>query len=181
MAASVIVLLRGVNVGGRKLPMAAVRSGLEAAGCTEVATYIQSGNVVLRPPVDAPDPLAPWLEEQLSSVAGFDVRVALRTLDELRRTVADNPFPQASGTLLHVAFFAGQPADGVLADLDLPSFLPEECRLVGRDLYLHLPNGMGRARLPVAMERGAARTATRAVVTTRNWNTVLRLVELASG
>ena len=174
-----VALLRGVNVGGRPLSMSALRSGLAAAGCTDVATYIQSGNVVLTPPEPAPDDLRTWLEHEVSAVAGFDVPVVLRTSEELEATVAANPYPDAGGTQLHVVFFAADPGATVLDALDLATFAPEACTLVGRDLYLHLPGGMGRATLPAALERAGRAARPPAVGTARNWNTVLKLVELA--
>src|SRR5262245_18728425 len=103
--ARIVVLLRGVNVGGRKLPMNALRSGLEEAGCADVVTYIQSGNVVLAPPAGRkPAQLRPWFESTISSIAGYEVGVVLRTAAELRHTVEHNPFPDAGGTALHVVF-----------------------------------------------------------------------------
>jgi uncharacterized protein (DUF1697 family) len=173
-----VALLRGVNVGGRPLSMSTLRAALTAAGCTDVVTYIQSGNVVLAPPQPAPDDLGTWLEREITEVAGFEVPVVLRTAEELEATVAANPYPDAGGTRLHVVFFATDPGTAVIDALDLAAFAPEACTLVGRDLYLHLPNGMGRAKLPVALERAGRSARPPAVGTARNWNTVLKLVEL---
>ena len=159
--------------------MATLRVALEDAGCTDVVTYIQSGNVVLTPPRRAPKGLAAWLEKVASNAAGFAVPVAVRTHAELTRTVARNPYPGASGAQLHVVFFESAPAKDVSVGIDLASFAPEDCRLVGKELYLHLPNGMGRAKLPAALEK-AGRAAKYDPGTARNWNTVLKLVELSS-
>jgi len=174
-----VVLLRGVNVGGRKLSMPALRTALEEAGCGDVATYIASGNVLLRPPAPAPKNLRSWLERVIADVAGFEVPVVLRTAAELERTVARNPYPDAGGTRLHVVFFADAPGKAALEGVDVDAFAPEECRLVDRDLYLHLPDGMGRAKLPVALDKAARRAKSPAAGTARNWHTVLKLVELA--
>ena len=84
-----------------------------------------------------------------------------------------------SGTQLHVVFFASAPVRSVVHDIDLESFAPEECALVGKDLYLHLPNGMGRAKLPVALEKAGRKAKSTDVGTARNWNTVQKLAELA--
>ena len=175
-----IVLLRGVNVGGRQLAMSALRVGLEEAGCADVATYIQSGNVVLIPPCSAPENLPAWLEGIITDLAGFEVPVVLRTLAELEQTVALNPYPHAAATQLHVVFHAEPPDPAAVESLDLNQFAPESCRVVGRDVYLCLPNGMGRAKLPVALGR-LWRTAKSSPGTARNWNTVLKLVALAKG
>lgn len=174
-----IVLLRGVNVGGHRLAMSLLRSVLEAAGCTEVVTYIQSGNAVVTPPSPEPNDFAARLSEAISSAAGYGVPVVLRTRDELAAVVEANPYPGAEGKHLHVVFSADEPSTAVLDALDLPSFLPEECALVGRELYLHLPSGMGRASLPTALEKAGRRIDPSAVGTTRNWNTVLKLLDLA--
>lgn len=174
-----IVLLRGVNVGGRTLSMAALRDALTDAGCAEVTTYIQSGNVVLTPPKRRPADAQRWFERIVTGVAGYDVPVAVRTLADLERVVKRNPYPDAGGKELHVLFFARAPRPTLVSDLHLDSFAPERCTLIGRDVYLHLPNGMGRAKLPLALEK-AGRTATPpAIGTARNWNTVLKLLELA--
>lgn len=168
----IVALLRGVNVGGRRVAMAALRDGLARAGCDRVETSMQSGNVVLVPPEPAPDDLADWLEAEIGELAGFPVPVVLRTAAELAAVVAANPYPRAGGTQLHVTFYR-EPPVGLLAGVDLAAFAPEHATLVGRDLYLHLPEGMGRAALPAALARSGG------TATTRNWNTVLRLAELA--
>lgn len=182
--ARTIALLSGVNVGGRHaLQMAPLRAALEDAGCTDVATYVQSGNVALTPPKSHPkaQDLPAWLERVIGDVAGLAVPVVLRTKAELERTIARNSYPDASGTQLHVVFFATAPARGVLEGIDVDSFAPEECTLDGKELYLHLPNGMGRAKLPAVMEKAARRAKSTDVGTARNWNTVRKLVELAAG
>jgi uncharacterized protein (DUF1697 family) len=172
-----VLLLRGVNVGGHRLAMATLRSVLEAVGCTDVVTYIQSGNAVVTPPARMPRDFVGIVSAAISDAAGYDVPVVVRTAAELEGVVAANPYPGTEGKLLSIAFFATTPDRSLLDGLDLPSFLPEECTLIGRELYLHLPNGMGRAALPVALGKADRRTA--AVSTVRNWNTVLKLHDLS--
>lgn len=175
----VVVLLGGINVGGHRLAMSVLRSVLEATGCAEVVTYIQSGNAIVTPPSREPRDLAATLSEAISSAAGYHVPVVLRTRAELAGVVGANPYPGTEGKQLHVVFFAGKPPPTVLDGLDLPSFLPEACTLVGRELYLYLPNGMGRATLPAALGKTGRRTGPSAIATSRNWNTVLKLLDLA--
>jgi len=174
-----IVLLRGVNVGGRTLSMAALRDALTAAGCREVVTYIQSGNVVLTPPRRRPSDVVGWFERIVTDLAGYDVPVVVRTGAELERVVRSNPYPDAAGKQLHVVFFGNAVRSAVMKGLDLASFAPEHCTLVGRDLYLFLPDGMGRAKLPVALEKAGRNATPPAIGTARNWNTVRKLVDLA--
>jgi uncharacterized protein (DUF1697 family) len=159
--------------------MAALRSGLTEFGCTDVATYIQSGNVVLTPPaVDAP--LDAWLSERIGEIAGFAVPTVTRTAAEIDAVVAGNPYPSASGTQLHVVFFGEAPPSAVFDAVDPASVAPEEWMLAGRDLYLHLPNGMGRASLPVALEK-AGRKVKGPPGTSRNWNTVRKVQAMLHG
>ncbi len=170
-----VALLRGINVGGRTLKMADLRAVVEAAGGTDVATYIQSGNVVLSHPMRSPDRLAAHLAGAIEDATGMAVPVMARTATEWDAVVATNPFPDAGGTTLHVVFLDQSPDPDAFGDLDLGSFAPEECAVVGRELYLHLPNGMGRSALATEL---AKRRRPMAVGTSRNWNTVLTLQDL---
>lgn len=159
--------------------MATLRAGLAELGCADVSTYIQSGNVVLTPPaVDGS--LDAWLSERIGEIAGFDVPTVTRSAAELDELVAGNPYPSASGTQLHVVFFGAPPPAALFESLDPAAVAPEEWTLTGRDLYLHLPNGMGRALLPVAMEK-AGRRLKAPPGTSRNWNTVRKLHEMLHG
>ena len=121
-----IALLRGINVGGRsKVAMAALRDTCESIGCTEVATYIQSGNVVLTSPLDA-GKLRASLESAIAEQLGVSPVVVIRTPGQLADVIAGNPFPKADTDHLHVAFLSEKPNAAQvagLADLDHP---PEE-------------------------------------------------------
>ena len=167
-----VVLLRGVNVGGRnKVPMAALADWLRVAGFSSVTTYIQSGNVVLEHSraVD----VGAVVHRAIIEHTGHDIRVLVTSATELREIVDANPYDGLSPTQLHVSFFEHAPDASVLARLAATDWSPEEFSVAGRVLYLHLPHGMGRSvmvpRLTVLKE-----------ATTRNWNTVLALSELAS-
>lgn len=180
--ARAVALLRGINIGKRQLKMADLRAGLEAAGCAEVATYVQSGNVVCDLPAAAgrsEQARAGWLAEVIGGLAGFEVGVVLRTAAQLDAVVAANPYPSAGGTALHVVFLAAPPRSGLLDDVDLDAVAPEHATVHGREVYLHLPNGMGRAALPTLVERAGGRSGP--LATTRNWNTVLQLQAMAAG
>jgi len=168
-----VALLRGINVGGRhKVAMADLRAAFADAGCEGVTSYIQSGNVVFEHAGGA-DELGVELEGRIEAMTGFAVAVVLRTGAEMAAVVRDNPFPGVEPTKLHVIFLSSDPAPGALDRVDAASFAPEEFVLAGRQLYLHLPNGMARTKLPRALDVFPT------PVTTRNWRTVLRLAELA--
>ena len=86
-----VVLLRGINVGGKaKVPMAALRDVCTAAGCEDVVTYIQSGNVVLTSKL-RPDRLGAALEAAIAADFGFNPAVMLRTGGEMAAVVAAAP------------------------------------------------------------------------------------------
>jgi uncharacterized protein (DUF1697 family) len=169
-----VALLRAVNVGGRNVvPMAGLRRALEEAGCTGVTTYIQSGNVVFRRKASDREALARELEALVQETFGVASVVVLRTFAELRKVATAEPFG-AGNENTHVVFLVRKPApQGVraLAALDVE---PERAKVVGSDVYVDYPNGLGRAKLTGSLlERqiGVPGTA-------RNWKTVTRLAEL---
>ncbi|HKY77144.1 MAG TPA: DUF1697 domain-containing protein [Acidimicrobiia bacterium] len=170
-----VALLRGINVGGKtKIAMAALRDTCASVGCEDVATYIQSGNVVLESKLTA-DKLRAALEEAIAKDFGFNPAVMIRTAKEISAVVDRNPYAGTDDKTLHVGFLHAAPNAATKKCLAAIDCAPEEVTPVGRDLYLHLPNGMGRAALPVQMERCLRPTP----VTVRNWRTVTKLVELA--
>jgi uncharacterized protein (DUF1697 family) len=170
-----IALLRGINVGGsRKIHMADLREIFAAAGCEDVGSYIQSGNVVFTHAAEDTDKLTAELEHRIEEETGFDVPVILRTAEAWDGVVERNPYPDAEPAALHAVFLARPPAAGAVAAFDAERFAPEEFTVVGREVYLHLPGGMGRAKLPPALP------LIRGIGTARNWRTVLKLAELSA-
>jgi uncharacterized protein (DUF1697 family) len=173
-----VALVRGINVSGRnKVPMAAWRAVAQSVGCTDVATYVQSGNLVCASSLAAPE-LATRLRAGLAEGTGVDVTCIVRTAAEWSAVVAGNPYPQAAaeGTTLHVTVLPG-PAGALYDRVDPAAFAPETFALGESVLYLHLPGGMGTSRLAVVLERTAAGVRG----TTRNWNTVLEIDRLLQG
>jgi uncharacterized protein (DUF1697 family) len=166
-----VALLRGVNVGGHgKLAMPLLREVLQGAGCRAVATYVQSGNAVFLPPVPASDDLAGLLRHRLAEACGFDVPVMVRQAGDLDRLVAGLPFTDEDPTRIHVAFLDAPPAPALSDALAHQAAPSEQFEVSGCEIYLHLPDGMGRARMPRAFARAGAPP-----VTVRNWRTVLVL------
>lgn len=168
-----VALLRGVNVGGRgRLPMATLREVVESLGYTDVQTFIQSGNVVFSSPRRV---TAAAIETALEREVGIPFPVVLRTAADLQQVVDQNPFPRAQATALHVGFMAAKPPTALVRDLDTDRYAPEEVAVIGRELYFHLPSGMGSSKLAPYVGRKLAVPAT-----VRNWATVNKLLELAS-
>ncbi len=174
-----LVLLRGINVGGHhSVPMADLRTLFAKLGCTQVATYIQSGNVVCTAPASL---TAPEIAFTLESRFGFPIPVALRTGEELAAIIAANPFPasnadEATGSNpsidpLHAVFFETTPPPPILHMLEAKRTGGEQLALHNRELYLHLPQGAGRSKLALA----CTAPTTPGNPTMRNWKTILQL------
>ena len=154
--------------------MADLRELVGEAGGTDVQTYIQSGNVVFEHVQMKDDALRDDLEQRLEAAFGFKVPVILRRGSAWDAVIKHNPFPDDEPTRLHVVFLRDEPPKGATDGIDRERFAPEEFLLRGREIYLHLPDGTGRAKLPAALTRviGTPDTA-------RNWRTVLKLAALA--
>jgi uncharacterized protein (DUF1697 family) len=170
-----VALLRGVNLGTRnRIAMADLRDLLADLGCTAVRTHLQSGNALLTAPGRTDRELAAAVEQSIAARLGLEVPVVVRTAAELRAVVAGNPLEVQDPTRFLVSFLAADPGPDLMAGLDPVAYAPEEMRVVGRDIYLNLPGGVRNARLPALLNRRLTVTAT-----LRNWNTVVRLLELA--
>lgn len=174
-----LALLRGINLGARnKISMPELRSLFEELGHQDVVTYVQSGNIVFQSRSPRAE-IAPAIESAISETFGLSVPVVLRTSNELKRIAVRNPFitDDAVGTSLHVMFLAEKPAQRVVDSLDHDRSPPDEFEVLGREIYLHYPNGAGRSKLTIDyFERKLGTTAT-----ARNWNTVTKVLELMKG
>lgn len=174
-----VVLLRGVNVGGaNKLPMAELRALMTSLGHTEVTSYIQSGNVVLKSARTDRAGLAAEICAGIEAMFGLTVSAVLRTPDELRATLAVNPFTdEPNGSRVLVTFLADVPSPDNVAQLEPQRFVPDRFELRGSELYAHYPNGAGTSKL--TLDYLEKRLGVRG--TARNLNTVAKLIELCAG
>ncbi len=172
-----VVLLRGVNLGKRRVSMAELRTLLEKLGYSDVSTYVQSGNAALTSKKKAESRIAKELEAELTNAFGFAVPVIVRSRADLADVVRNNPFPDAAAdpTKLHVTFLGQSLDKSWLSHLAAADFRPEEFATRKREVYLSLPKGLGRSKLAVAMEK-----ALRGSGTTRNWRTVTALLDLVN-
>jgi uncharacterized protein (DUF1697 family) len=169
-----VALLRGVNLGGHnKVPMGELRDVVASLGFDDVSTFIQSGNVLFTSRATVTPNV---IEGAVRDAFGIDCAVMLRTSDELARVVKANPFPHADASRLHVGFLAAKASAAKTTALDHDAFAPEEFAVIGAHEYLHLPNGMGRSKLPGYLERRLG-----IPTTIRTWSTVTKLLDLARG
>lgn len=163
-----VALLRAINVGGTgKLAMADLRALCEELGFGDVKTYIQSGNVLFRSDLSAPE-VAAKLDAALGETLGKAPGVMVRNAGQLHAIAENAPFPDAKTNLLHVVFLPNAAAADALDKLVAPD--GEEVRITGHEIYVHYPNGSGRSKMKLpALKPGTA----------RNLNTVRKLAELA--
>ena len=176
MTATWVGLLRAVNVGGRNsAPMARVRAAVATTGATDVRTYVQSGNVVFSSSSRTEARVVDAVETALAAELGFAVPVVVRSAAAMQRVVADNPLlgDDRDEARCYVLFLADEPT----LEPGVQSVDGEEYALIGRELYVHLPNGLGRSKLltTTLSERRLGVTAT-----TRNWRTVTTLAAMAN-
>jgi uncharacterized protein (DUF1697 family) len=174
-------LLRGINVGGsRKVPMAELRTLMEGLGYGGVRTYLQSGQAVFSSGHGDEDSLADELAGAIEKHFGFAVDVIVRDHAYLRAIAENCPFPagELEPKQLHVTYFSAPVTEDRFAELDRAAYLPEEFRLGDRALYLYAPEGLGRSKLAGDLAR--PRLNKGIVATSRNWNTVLKLMELTA-
>ncbi len=175
-----VALLRGINVGGKnRVPMKQLTEIFVDCGCRDVATYIQSGNVIFRGPRTGVDRLAARVQAEIAARMGPRVPVILRSAAEMQKAVGANPFAEPTGQedgRLHVYFLADKPSETAVHSLDPERSPGDSFRLVGREIYLLLPNGMARTKLTNAYFDSKLETTS----TARNWATTLKLLEMVT-
>lgn len=170
-----IVLIRGINVGGRVLPMKKLVELMERAGCTGVRTYIQSGNAICKSKSSDPGTLATKIGKAILASEGYEPKVMILSLEQLVAAANANPYPTDAGKALHLFFLAAPPADPTLAALVPHKAKDEQYTLDGTTFYFYTPKGFGPSVLAAKFEKLAKVDAT-----ARNWNTVQALLELAA-
>lgn len=146
------------------------------AGCANVRTYIQSGNVLFRATHAIAESLPPRITKEIGKRFGCQIPVVLRAAEELAAAVRDNPFPDVSQDALYVYFLATAPDAARTAQLDADRSKPDRFIVHGREIYLYLPNGIGRSKLTNAYFDSKLATTS----TARNWRTTLKLLEFLS-
>jgi uncharacterized protein (DUF1697 family) len=172
-----LALLRGINVGGKnKLLMLDLAGMFTQAGCGSVQTIIQSGNVIFDARGALSAQLPSLIAAQILERYGYRTPVLTRTVQQLRKVVAANPFLKAGAPeeTLHVMFLADEPGANEVAGLDPNRSPPDEFIVRGKEIYLRLPNGAARSKLTNAWFDAKLKT----ISTARNWNTVKRLLEI---
>lgn len=167
-----IILFRGVG-GATQLPTAPLRAALTEAGFGNVATYINSGNAVVTSGKKR-EAVVRAIADLARARFGFDKDIHAMTTAEWRKLIDANPFPHAAGKFLHAAVLGGTPPEGALEKIRAVAVDGEAIEVVGQVAYLHTPHGFGPSKFAARFDKaiGVPNTA-------RNWNTVLKLMDLA--
>lgn len=175
-----IALLRGINIGRKnRIKMADLKELFELMNFKNTKTYLQSGNVIFEHNLDNTEKIASEIEKELIKTYEFPVNVIIRTKNELEDVINSNPFikeDNAEIDKLHVTFLHEMPDKGTVLDLDMKKSENEKFKIIGKEIYLYLPNGYARTKLNNNIFEKKLNTIT----TTRNWKTVNKLLELAN-
>jgi uncharacterized protein (DUF1697 family) len=173
-----IALFRGINVGGKNsLPMKELVAILENFGAQKIKTYIQSGNAVFQSDEKSLSQLSKQLTAEIKKRHGFEPHVLILGLDAIERAIEENPFPEAEAdpSSLHLGFLASTPKSPDLKKLDSLKKKSERFHLSDHVFYLHAPEGIGRSKLAASTEKLLG-----VPMTSRNWRTVCKIMEMAS-
>lgn len=169
-----VVLLRGVNLGKRKVPSADLKALATELGHTDVSTYINSGNVICCSTQSAGE-IERGFEAALAERFGFDVDVVVRTGDELAAVVAADPYPDGDPKQVQVGFTKAAidpDAAGRMAVLATPQ---ERFTVAEREVYVDFAGGLASSRLAAGLAKAIGQTTT-----ARNIRTVTKLAELSA-
>ncbi len=174
-----IALLRGINVGGKnKLPMKTLTAIFEELGCSNVRSYIQSGNVVFEAGASLTKRIPALVSAAIAEQLELQVPVIVRTAAAFKAAHKNNPFAKRGEPpeSLHIGFLQKKPSTAKIAALD-PDRSPGDSFVVqGSEVYFHCPNGLARTKLTNAFfDKGLG-----TITTVRNHKTVMRLLSMIS-
>ncbi len=173
-----VALLRSVNVAGHgRIAMTELRASFESLGYHDVTTYIQTGNVLFSSGSKSEARISVAIEDRLAEDFGGSPAVILRSVAELQRIGTSSPYAKAGAhpSRHHVTFLASAPSAAALATFDLPQSGRDALVVDGREVYVSTPDGYAETKYSgTFLERRLG-----VVSTTRNWNTVSKLCDLA--
>ena len=174
-----ISILRGINVSGqKKILMADLKALYEHLKFRDVKTYIQSGNVIFKSNENLPDTVfARRIEDEIFKKYTFQVSVIIRTEDEMRKIIAENPFLKEKSKdrqKMHVTFLSEVPLKENVESIESINFLPDRFIIHEKEIYLYVPNGYGETKI----SNNFFEKKLKVKATTRNWKTVNKLVAM---
>jgi uncharacterized protein (DUF1697 family) len=174
---TIIILLRGINVGGKnKLNMAELKAILQTLNFHNIQTYIQSGNVVCQTNETNLTLLSAQLKTAIGTQFEFEPDILMLTKEKLLGSLSNNPYPEAEAEpkTLHLFFLSSPAAQADIGKLTTLKKESERFTLTEEVFYLHTPEGIGRSKLAAQAEKALG-----VPITARNWRTCLKLKEMA--
>lgn len=178
MKITYIALLRGINVSGQKqIKLNDLKSMFEAMKFTDVQTYIQSGNVVFKSKQLPINKLEKRITKAISDKYGFDVKVIVKTPEEIEYVLNNNPFIKKKKNIerLYVTFLSENPSEANITKLKENNYAPEEYIIDDTNIFLFFPNGYGKAKL----NNNHFESKLKVHATTRNWKTIQAIAEMS--
>ena len=177
---TLISLLRGINMTGyNSVKMKDLSELYMHLGFTGIETYIQSGNVIFSCPESmSSKDISTMLERTIHEKFGYNVPVMIRTIAEIKKLMADNPFLDESNfdaSKMAVIFLHVEPSDAQIRKVSGVSYPPDKFKITGTEIYIYCPNGFGRTKLYTnffEQKMGVTGTA-------RNWKTISAILQMA--
>ena len=174
MAERHLVMPRGINVGTRnRVPMAELRSMLTDEGYADVATVLQSGNVIVSAESSGPDQIAASVQRLLSEAFDVNVPCVTRTADQVRAVLERNPLQEVvtDNSRYLVDFLSEKPDPEAVAALLAEEHNPEAIAIEGTEAFVWTPDGVKAMTLSYAfLEKRLG-----VVATARNWKTLQKI------
>lgn len=168
-----IVLLRGINVSGKnKLPMADLRELLNELEYQNVQTYIQSGNIILDSE-ESKAKICKKIKDGIEKQFGYDVPVIAKTVSEWKKAIENYPFSIDNPKIVAFVFLDQKTSE---TNIEANGINDDEYKIDNDMVYLYCPSTFAKTKLSNNLiERKLKVTAT-----TRNYNTTLKLLALAT-
>lgn len=155
--------------------MTELRAALADAGLVDVRTYIQSGNVIAGSTLDHAG-IGQLVHETIKQKIGADITVIIRTPEQMQLVMERNPFPTADLSRLYFSLLSSPPAPKLLQEFLEIDVAPDEIRVVDDTIYTLYATKLSDSRFTNNFFERKFKIA----ATTRNFNTMSRLVELCA-
>lgn len=171
-----VVLLRGVMPYGRnKVPMATLRTILSEAGLRDVQTYIQSGNVIARSELNRAK-IETLVHDAIRERIGANISAIARTAEQFRVIFEQNPFANVDNTRVYFSLLNKYPSREQREKFLLTDFSPDKVQLIDDTLYTLYNTKHSDSKFTNNFFEKQLKVTS----TSRNFNTMSKLVELSS-
>ena len=173
-------MIRGINIGAKKVKMKKLKELYVSLDFKDVKTYIQSGNVVFKSQYLDLSYLRELIENKIGKVFGFDVKVLIRTNNDLKKVIEENPFKKEDFKHLYITFLSDVPSKNLIKNLNRNLEInmknkSDKFYISKKKIYLFLPEGYGRTKL----NNNFFEKKLGIFATTRNLRSVNKLFDIA--